>query len=146
MGRELEDLVNRAAVQLDGLERREQDRDRKIDDHATRIAKLETAIGYEGKQGEQAHQRFGERLKAGDEDLQELRDKAAKHSGSIRGIQEALERAEVNLTRASGRRWDLAQIVITALVGILCSILAVGVSAALIKIAPPPAAVKGASP
>lgn len=142
MGRDFEELLGRVAGQLEGLERREHERDRRVEEQGKEIVALKTALGLEGKFGEHVHDEFRERLKEGDGDLRELRDKAKEHSTTIRGIQ-------TSLAQASGRRWDLAQILITAAIGLLCALVSAGVSAALAKTAPPPApttTVKGATP
>jgi chromosome segregation ATPase len=86
------------------------------------------------------HERIAERLKEGDKELQQLGRGKESHSDRIEQIEKQLE-------AASTKRWDVAQIVISAVVGLVVSGITAAVGWALLlhKFAAA-AAAKGGTP
>jgi hypothetical protein len=110
----MEELLGRVAGQLDLVIDRQETQSKILHTQAKQIAALETALEMKGKEGDREHDQIRRRLEEGDKELNELGRGKGNHSDRLGQIEKKLEAASV-------RRWDVAQIVISAVVGLVVS-------------------------
>lgn len=114
MPREMEELLGRVSGQLDLVVERQETQSKIIHQQAKQIAALETALDLKGKEGDREHDQIRRRLEEGDKELQHLDKGKDSHS-------DRLEAVEAQIAQGKARRWDVAQIVISAVVGLVVS-------------------------
>jgi len=114
MAREIEELLGRVAGQLDLVVERQETQSKIIHEHAKQISGLETALDFKGREGDREHDQIRKRLEEGDKELQRFDKGKDSHS-------DRLERIEDIVAQGRARRWDVAQILISAGVGLLVS-------------------------
>lgn len=120
MPQEMEQLLGRVAGQLDLVVERQETQSKIIHQQAKQIAALETALDLKGKEGDREHEQIHRRLEQGDKELQHLDKGKDSHS-------DRLEAVEAQIAQGKARRWDVAQILISAVVGLLVSVVTAAV-------------------